>query len=149
MPNLPISGLPAATSPTSANVFPTVESGITKKMSIAQILSLGSSAVEVTTTSASMAINTTYIANNAGLVTLALPTTSAIGSIIEVIGKGAGGWKISQSAGQKINFGNVTTTVGVTGFISSNFQFDSIRLVCTIANTTWTYSPNSGNLNYN
>lgn len=92
--------------------------------------------VEVTGTTQSMSVNTCYIANNASLVTLTLPTTSAIGSRIIVHYKGAGGWKIAQNAGQQIRFGSTTTTT-TTGYLSSSSVGDVVTLVCITANTLW------------
>jgi len=94
--------------------------------------------VEVTDTSASLAVNKKYIANNGSLVTLTLPATAVLGSEIEVIGKGSGGWKIAQNASQSINFANGTSTPGTGGYIASQAQYDTVKLICTIANTTWT-----------
>lgn len=94
--------------------------------------------VDVTGTSATMASNNGYVADNAGLVTLALPATSSFGDIIYIVGKGAGGFTISQAAGQSIHIGNGVSTVGVGGSVSSSNQYDSLQLVCTVANTTWT-----------
>jgi hypothetical protein len=85
-----------------------------------------------------MAADNGYTANNAGLVTLTLPVTAAYGSVISVNGKGAGGWRIAQNASQSIRLGNVTTTVGVGGSLSSTNLGDSIDLVCITANTLWT-----------
>lgn len=55
-------------------------------------------------TDATMAANLGYIANSASLVTLTLPASASLsaGDIIQVTGAGAGGWKISQNAGQSI-----------------------------------------------
>lgn len=93
---------------------------------------------EVTGTSQAMTADSGWVANNAGLVTLTLPTTAAFGTAISVIGKGAGGWRIAQNSGQNIQHGNTSTTVGAGGSISSTNRFDSIDLLCTTANTTWT-----------
>jgi len=93
-----------------------------------------------------MAVNNGYIANNAALVTLTLPSTAALGSEIEVVGKGAGGWKIAQGASQLINFGNISTTTGATGYLQSTLTYDAIRIVCTVANTTWTVLSVQGNI---
>lgn len=91
----------------------------------------------VTGTSASMAIDNGYIANNAGLVSLLLPVTAAVGTTLAVTGFGAGGWRITQNAGQLIQVGAVVSTTGVGGSVSSTNQFDSIFLVCVVANTEW------------
>src|SRR5215472_12534918 len=55
--------------------------------------------VDVPGTSQSMSIDTIYMADNAGLVTLTLPATAAQGSIIRIVGNGAGGWTVAQNAG--------------------------------------------------
>lgn len=91
----------------------------------------------VTATSATMSPDSGYVANNAGLVTLTLPTIAAFGTAISVIGLGAGGWTIAQNASQTIHIGNVATTVGGGGSVSSTNQYDSVNLICVVANTTW------------
>lgn len=92
---------------------------------------------EVTGTSASLAVANGYIANNAGLVTLTLPVTAALGDAIRVLGKGAGLFRIAQNASQFINVVNSTTTIGVGGSLTATEQFDSILLMCTTANNGW------------
>jgi hypothetical protein len=93
-----------------------------------------------------MVINSGYIANNVGLVTLTLPDTSALGSTIEVVGKGAGGWKIAQNASEIIHFGNINTTTGTGGYLQSTLTYDAIRIVCTVADTEWTVLSVQGNI---
>jgi hypothetical protein len=93
---------------------------------------------EVTGTSQAMAANSGYITNNPALCTLTLPTVAAQGTTISIAGKGAGGWKIAQNAGQEIFFGSSATTIGVTGYLQSTQQYDSIELLCISANTQWT-----------
>lgn len=93
---------------------------------------------EVTGTTQTMAANNGYISNNPALVTLTLPTTAALGTTLSIAGKGAGGWKIAQNAGQEIFFGTIATTIGATGYLQSTQQFDSIELLCITANTQWT-----------
>jgi hypothetical protein len=104
--------------------------------------------VVVTSGTQAMATETIYIANFGTLVTLSLPLTSAVGDLISVIGKGAGGWKISQAAGQQIFISPNSTTLGVTGSLSSSFQYDSLNLICISANTIWSVfgSPQSSGL---
>lgn len=93
---------------------------------------------EITGASQTMAPDQGYVTNNAGLVTLTLPAVAAFGTVINIVGKGAGGWKVAQNAGQNIQIGTSSSTVGVAGYIESTNQFDSIDLLCTTANTTWT-----------
>lgn len=100
------------------------------------------------TTSTTMAVNTSYIANSGSLVTLTLPTTCAQGTEFAVAGLGAGGWKIAQAASQLINFGNVVTTTGTGGSLASSNQYDVVYLVCTVANTQFSVIGSVGNLTY-
>lgn len=102
---------------------------------------------EVTGTTQAMVVNTGYIANNAALVTLTLPATAALGSLLAVAGKGAGGWRIAQNSGQVIHFGNLDTTTGASGSIDSTLQRDVIYLICTTANTDFEVVGSVGNLN--
>lgn len=106
----------------------------------------GISWVVETGTSATMAVGTGTFANNAGLVTLTLPTTAAVGDIIEVAGMGSGGWKIAQNASEKTYFGTSTTTTGVGGSLASTQQYDTIKLVCQVANTEWIVLSSVGNI---
>lgn len=96
---------------------------------------LGETWTTVTGTSQAAAINNGYIANNAGTVTITLPATAPIGSSIIVVGLGAGGWTLAANTGQTIQFGNLVTTSA--GSFSSTNQFDTIEVVCMVANTTW------------
>jgi hypothetical protein len=93
----------------------------------------GTSTIEVTGTSATMVVGTNYIANNSGVVSLTMPATAAIGDIIRVHGKGAGGWTINCNGGQTIKVGSASTTSG--GFVSSSGQYDVVEITCITANT--------------
>ncbi len=103
---------------------------------------------EVTGTSQAMAINNGYLANNAGLVTLTLPSSAVQFSTLAIVGKGAGGWRIAQNANQQIIFGSSATTVGVTGSLNSSNANDVVYLLATTggANTIWTVTDSIGNL---
>ncbi len=101
---------------------------------------------EVTTTSQAMAADSGYIANNVGLVTLTLPAVAAVGDVYEIIGKGAGGWRLAQNAGQTVHFGVKTTTTGAAGHIQSTHTLDAIMLVCITANTNFAVRSVIGNL---
>ncbi len=89
-----------------------------------------------------------YITNSSGLVSLILPVTSLVGEEIAITGQGSGGWSILQGNLQSIHIGNFITTVGSSGSIVSNNQYDSLRLVCITANLEWTtVGGGQGNLN--
>lgn len=100
----------------------------------------------VTGTSASMAVENGYGANNAGLVTLTLPVTAAQFTEIQVSGIGAGGWTIAQNANQLIHVGSVASTTGVGGSVSSTNRYDQVTLLCVVANTEWAVTANFGAL---
>jgi len=102
--------------------------------------------VDVTGTTQAMVVETGYIADNAGLVTMTLPVTAAQGTLISVAGNGAGGWLIAQNASQNIKFGNVSTTTGVGGSLASTNRYDQIDILCTVANTTWVARSSIGSL---
>ena len=90
--------------------------------------------VSIAGTTQTAAVNTAYVVANAAQTTITLPVTAALGSIVEVAGLGAGGWILAPGAGQSIQVGSVNAATSVT---SANAN-DCIRVVCTVANTTWT-----------
>lgn len=102
---------------------------------------------EVTADIAPMVVNNAYIANKASTpCSAALPATAAVGTTLEIVGKGATGWIITQAANQQIIFGNVSSTVGAAGSIASALPSDTLSLVCTTADLVWTTRSAVGNL---
>lgn len=94
-------------------------------------------------TSADMIVNNGYVTTSGSLVTLTLPTVAAFGTSLAIIGDGSGGWSIATNAGQSVIVGSSTALTSV----SSTNQYDSISLVCTVANITWTvFGGPQGNL---
>ena len=104
---------------------------------------------EVTDLTKDMVVDYAYVANNAALVTLTLPTVAAFGDCIRVVGKGAGGWKIAQNAGQTIHFLSADTTAGVAGFLEFTNQYDCIDLACISTDTDWVVNTSVGNITIN
>ena len=92
--------------------------------------------VNDTTGTVAMVVNTGYVCNAAGLTTLTLPATFAVGTILAVAGSGAGGWIIAQNALQSIKVVAASTSVGVGGSLASTSAHDACYLVATVANTT-------------
>lgn len=91
-------------------------------------------------------VNTGYIINASALSTITLPPTAAVGNLLEVVGMGAGGWRLAQAAGQQVVFGNIANTAGAGGQLNSTHQRDCIRLVCIAPNTTWQVISSIGNI---
>lgn len=104
----------------------------------------GMTTVEVTGTSVTMAVNTRFVLNNASLVTATLPATFSVGDVIEVIGKGAGGWKVQANGGQTIHSSFGDTTSG--GSLSSTNRYDCLDVVGLTANTDLVASSMVGTL---
>jgi hypothetical protein len=96
-------------------------------------------------TSQSAQANYGYFCQNAALTQITLPTTAAMGTTIEVVAQGSGGFQILQNAGQSISFSSCTTTVGIAGSASSSMINDALRLVCVTANTNWIVISSIGN----
>jgi len=101
---------------------------------------------EVTGTSQAIAVGNGYILNNGALVTATLPATAAVGSLIEIVGKGAGGWLVAQNASQTIHFIGSDTTTGAGGSLASTNRYDSISLVCITADTDFVVKSSVGNI---
>ena len=91
-------------------------------------------------------VNNGYVATGGSRVEITLPVTSAIGDVIEVTAQNANGWRIVQSAGQSIRLGTTLSTVGASGYAESTAIGDSLKLVCTQANTDWNIINSVGNL---
>jgi len=104
----------------------------------------GISWVAQSTTPVTAAVNTAYIITDASTVTVTLPVVAAVGSVVGIVGDGAGGWILAQGSGGNTRLGNVNSTVS----IASSNQYDCIFVVCIIANTTWVAYSVIGNPSY-
>jgi len=102
--------------------------------------------IEVTGTTQQAASDTTYLANNAALVTITLPAVAAVGDYVTINGNGAGMWKLAQNASQLVKFQTETTTTGVGGYILATTRYDCITVRCVVTNTTWVVESAAGNL---
>jgi hypothetical protein len=93
-----------------------------------------------------MVVGNGYICNKVGLLTMTLPATSAIGSVLQVTGiNTAVGMRIAQRAGQQIHIGTSATTAGAGGYVESTQIRDSLELVCVVADTIWNATSVIGN----
>lgn len=103
----------------------------------------------VETVDLSFTANKGIIANKAGLLTVTLPATGAIGDILQITGiNTAVGWRIAQNANQRIHVGAVSSTVGIGGYVESTAIRDAVKLVCVVAgaSTEWQALSVIGNL---
>lgn len=91
----------------------------------------------VTATTQAAAVNNGYIANSTatGPVVATLPATAAVGSVVAIAGIGSEGWTLAANTGQTIQFGNTASSSG--GSWSSSNQYDTVYVLCVVANTTW------------
>ncbi len=97
-----------------------------------------------TTTPVTLTVNSGYSANNAGLVTFNMPATVAFGSVFVIKGYGAGGWLVQMNTGQVCNLGSSPTSSA--GSLASTNRYDAITIFCAVANTTFTATPDVGNI---
>lgn len=93
-------------------------------------------------TPVNMVANTQYLNNVVAAATFNMPATAAVGTMFELAGNGAGGWTIQMNAGQTANLNGSATSVA--GTLASTNQYNCIKLVCTVANTTFTVVTSSG-----
>lgn len=103
----------------------------------------GSVVATIAGTSQSAAVNTTYIALNAGQTTVTLPATFAVGETVSLIGSLAntGGWILTASTGDTIRVNNSTTSAGGT-VTSAAIAGQCIDLICDVADTSWIMKSN-------
>ena len=97
----------------------------------------GTTWTTVTGTSQSAAINSGYVANNAGLVTITLPASASVGDFIIIMGLGAGFYKLGQNAGQTVRVGASSTTTGTGGSLTATKQYQALTVRCLVTNTDW------------
>lgn len=90
-----------------------------------------------------MTVDNGYVSNAGALVTFTLPATAAVGTSLAVAGLGAGGWRVAQNAGQVIHLGPVSSTTGAGGSVSSTNRYDSMEILCVVADTEWVVAPGS------
>jgi hypothetical protein len=99
------------------------------------------------TSNSTMVAGEGHIANSSSLLDFTLPATAAVGTKFGVIGKGSGKWRImtnASAAAQRIRNGGSGSGVSSSSAIevaNSNLQYDSINLVCTVADSEFTVFP--------
>jgi hypothetical protein len=87
-------------------------------------------------------VNSLYIPTNTLQTVYTLPVTTSddIGSVVEIVGLGSGGWQLAVSgqAGETIKVPSVNASATAT--ITSANQYDSIKIILVNANTWVTQS---------
>lgn len=115
--------------------------------SITIALSAGTDVWTPEPTAFSMVAQNGYITTGTGgVVVSTLPATAVVGDVFEITNTTADGWQVAQNALQYINFGNLTTTIGVTGSLASTAIGDSLRFVCVVTNVGFQVLSSSGNI---
>jgi hypothetical protein len=89
-----------------------------------------------------------YIATGLGAaITATLPATAVVGDIFEIADADPTyAVEIAQNALQYINFGNQTTTPGITGSLTTTAVGDCLRIVCIATNIGWQVLSSIGNI---
>ena len=96
--------------------------------------------------SGNLAVNNGYLCTSGAALSLALPAASAVGDVISVALNGSTSWTITQAANQQIRIGSGTTSLGAGGSLASTAQGDTVTMVCTTVNLTWTVISVVGNI---
>lgn len=90
--------------------------------------------------------NHSYIMNNnSSRIIATLPSTAAVGQVIELIGRGSAGWSLEVGLNQTLRIGAETSTQS-TGKIQSNNRYDCITIKCVYTNLEWVATSAIGNL---
>ena len=99
---------------------------------------------DVTTSPVTLVPGQGYVCDHGfTLIIFNLPTVAAQGTTIEIQGYSSGGWRVVCNAGQDIFLGELDTSVSM----SSTYQNDYVKLLCVVANTTWSVVGVIGNPN--
>jgi hypothetical protein len=99
----------------------------------------------VTGATQAAAVDNGYICNRAAGVTVTLPDTAAVGSIVRIVGMD-GNWVLAQNAGETVYYGTSNTTTGAGGSLTATDNRDCVELVCTVANVDWVVISSIGNI---
>ena len=89
--------------------------------------------VSASSTPITATVNTGYVITDASQVTITLPATAAIGSVVRIAGSGGSGWILAPNSGQTIFINGSSAGTSIT----SGGATDCIEVVCTFANTNW------------
>ena len=97
--------------------------------------------------SESMVSSNGYFTRGLSQVVMTLPITASAGDTFIISNTSAAGFMIAQNSGQYINYGNLTTTTGTGGNITSTAIGDTLTIVCSVPNTGFQVVSAIGELN--
>jgi hypothetical protein len=80
-------------------------------------------------------IDSRYVPTNVAQTSFQLPVSAAVGDRVTIGGQGAGGWILLTGAGQTIEVADVGASASTS--VASSSRYDSIEIMCVLANTTW------------
>jgi hypothetical protein len=101
---------------------------------------------QVSNSNTTMSANHGYIVDNSSSIDLTLPINCDVGVIFEVARRNTGGFRIMQNGSQVIRLGDSETTAGTSGYLESTEIGDTLRMVCSIANTEFIVLSSIGNI---
>lgn len=106
-----------------------------------------STVVEITGTSQTAQARRIYIPHNASMTTITLPATAAVGDLIQVIGEGAGKWRLQHGNASDIivGVGGFTTVSGTSRGVEASDQYGTLSI--RYANTNkWVITNQNGSI---
>jgi len=106
--------------------------------------SLGMMNVVEVSTATTASVQTYYVCNNVSVVPITLPATAPMGSMIGILGKGAGGWTCTAATGDYIHHGSFVSLAG--GAVRSTYYKDTMLLLCITTNSDWAIIWTNGNI---
>ena len=136
-----------AISPAAGNIDITGAGGISVTGAGSTLTITGSAALTWNTAVVNTAtvVNNGYVVGAGGTLQFTLPAVAVVGDTVRVLGSDAAGWAVVQNAGQSIHLDSVSTSVGVGGSLASTQRYQTVELICTIANTDWVVASGQGN----
>jgi hypothetical protein len=101
--------------------------------------------ITITASSYQLDLNIVYIIDTNSRCLLSLPLSAPVGSFVNIVNRGSGGWRIMQNANQSIKGGS-DSTLGTAGYIESQTSGDSVFLRCVNADTDFKINSQRGTL---
>lgn len=140
-------------SPTNGQQWINTTSGILKYRSggVTSALSGGGVTATPITVDTTLAAGNRYLVNKSPTeAALTLPASCSVGDQIDIVGVGAGGWRLKSNAAaaaQTVKIGAMisqTSSSSAIRLVSAASISDALSLICTTANSIWTALSNIG-----